>query len=124
MGKAGSIAGLAKEAASASVRVGAARARALDGEAVACGAVACQPAAAALRNSMVVCGGAGVRKAGTIAGLVRSIFFFHSMKCEFTAEENYAPLAQRILEPQVERYHEPLALRYACTGPACVLGWG
>ena len=42
------------------------------------------------------------------------------MKCEFTAEENYAPLAQRILEPQVERYDEPLALRYACTGPACV----
>jgi len=67
VGKAGSIAGLAKEAASASVRVGAARARALDGEAVACGAVACQPAAAALRNSMVVCGGAGLRKAGTIA---------------------------------------------------------
>ena len=76
MGKAGSIAELAKEAASASVRVGAARARALDGEAVACGAVAYQPAAAALRNSMVVCGGAGVGKAGTIAGLVRSIFSF------------------------------------------------
>ena len=79
MGKAGSIAGLAKEAASASVRVGAARARALDGEAVACGAVARQPAAAALRNSMVVCGGAGVRKAGTIAGLDRSISFFFSI---------------------------------------------
>ena len=76
MGKAGSIAGLAKEAASASVRIGAARARALDGEAVACGAVACQPAAAALRNSMVVSGGAGVRKAGSIARRSNHFFFF------------------------------------------------
>ena len=49
------------------IRVGAAQARALDGEAVACGAVAYPPAAAASRNSMVVCGGAGVRKAGSIA---------------------------------------------------------
>ena len=49
------------------IRVGAAQARALDGEAVACGAVAYPPVAAASRNSMVMCGGAGVRKAGSIA---------------------------------------------------------
>ena len=101
MGKAGSIAELAKEAASASVRVGAARARALDGEAVACGAVACQPAAAALRNSMVVCGGAGVRKAGTIAW-TRPFKFFFSVVL-LTGNNNYTHNHKNALSTQSTR---------------------